>query len=232
MVAIETTVATPAALGEALAQVAEALRRSTVQVRGRGPGSGAGVIWSADGVIVTNAHVARGREAEVELWDGRRFTAQVIARDARRDLARLQIKTQNLEPAKPGDSSRVKPGELVAAIGHPLGFIGALTTGIVHAVGPVRGVGPRPWVQADIQLAPGNSGGPLANAQGEVIGLNTMIAGGLALAIPSNVVQSFLKTGTATPRLGVSVRPVRMERDGRLGLMVLEVTPGSAADRA
>ena len=213
-------------------ELAEKLRRATVQVRTPGQGGGSGVVWNRDGVAVTNAHVARAREAQVELWDGRSYTAQVIARDPRRDLARLQIRAEQLEPASPGDSSLVRPGELVAAIGHPLGFIGALTTGVVHAIGPLAGVGPRTWVQADVQLAPGNSGGPLANAKGEVIGLNTMIAGGIALAIPSNVVKSFLAQGKATPRLGISARPVRLERDGRLGLMVLEVSPGSAAEQA
>lgn len=213
-------------------ELAEKLRRATVQVRTPGQGGGSGVIWSREGVVVTNAHVARAKEAQVELWDGHSYTARVIARDPRRDLARLQIRAEQLEPASPGDSSLVRPGELVAAIGHPLGFIGALTTGVVHAIGPLAGVGPRTWVQADVQLAPGNSGGPLANAKGEVIGLNTMIAGGIALAIPSNVVKSFLAQGKATPRLGISARPVRLERDGRLGLMVLEVSPGSAAEQA
>src|SRR5579875_2230782 len=108
MVAIETTVATPAALGEALAQVAEALRRSTVQVRGRGPGSGAGVIWSADGVIITNAHVARGREAEVELWDGRVLPAEVVRRDEERDLAELRVDAADLPAATIGDSDALR----------------------------------------------------------------------------------------------------------------------------
>jgi len=93
-------------------------------------------------------------------------------------------------------------------VGNPLGFIGALTTGVVHALGPLRGVGRQAWVQAAVRLAPGNSGGPLANARGQVIGVNTMIAGGgLALAVPSNAVAEFLRRGATRPALGITVRP-------------------------
>src|SRR5258706_12605695 len=105
----------------------------------------------------------------------------------RRDLASLKIGATGLPAATPGDSSALRVGELVIAVGNPMGFIGALTTGVVHAL-PNR----KRWVAADVRLAPGNSGGPLADAQGCVIGINTMIAGGLALAVPSNVVAEFL----------------------------------------
>src|SRR5258708_38875961 len=98
------------------------------------------------------------------------------------------------------------------AIGNPLGFVGALTTGVIHAVGPIRGLGSRSWVQADVRLAPGNSGGPLADARGHVIGINTMVAGRLALAIPSNVVQNFLSAGPSGAWLGVTVHPVKVPR--------------------
>src|SRR5262249_42973534 len=150
-----------------------------------------------DGTILTNAHVMRSPRLRVQLWDGRECDASVAARDHAYDLARLEIdKSQlgatRLQAAEIGDSSRVRPGELAIAIGNPLGFVGALTTGVVHAVGPVRGLGPQSWVQADVRLAPGNSGGPLADAAGRVIGINTMAAGRLALAIPSNVVVGFL----------------------------------------
>jgi serine protease Do len=113
----------------------------------------------------------------------------------------------------------VRPGEVVIAVGNPLGVVGALTTGVVHAVGGL-------WVQAAVRLAPGNSGGPLADAQGRVIGLNTMIAsGGLALAVPSNAVLAFLKRGSG-PRLGVSVQKVAT------GFLIVEVLPGSPAEVA
>ena len=207
-------------------EIAERLRRSTVDVRLRGNrGGGSGVVWSPGGLVLTNAHVARGPEAEVEVWDGRRLAARVISRDARRDLALLRVPAGDLEAASPGDSSTLRPGELVIAIGSPLGFAGALSRGVVHSVGPVDGMGPQPWIRAGVRLAPGNSGGPLANAQGQVIGLNTAIVNGLGLAVPSNAALDFVRNGPR-PSLGVALRPVR------LGLMLLEVDPEGAAANA
>lgn len=224
---------------EGFGTVAEKLRRSTVQVIHAGQRNGAtgsGVIWTADGLIITNAHVARDHRAKVELWDGRRFDAEVAATDLRRDLASLRIHAGAVPDATAGDSSVLRAGELVVAIGNPLGFIGALTTGVVHGLGPIRGLGRQSWVQASIRLAPGNSGGPLANATGEVIGINTMVvSGGVGLAVPSNTVAEFLKRG-ATPSLGVVVRPVAppaASDNGRaLGLLLLEVSPHGAAAAA
>ena len=169
-------------------EIAEQLRRSTVLVFAGDRGNGSGVIWSADGSIVTNAHVARASQMRVQLWDGREFDAVLVSRDTRRDLAELRISAANLHAAAAADSSQVRPGELAIAIGNPLGFVGALTTGVIQAVGPLRRFGSEPWVQADVRLAPGNSGGPLADARGRVIGINTMVAGRLALAVPSNAV--------------------------------------------
>src|SRR5713101_1908718 len=195
-------------------EIAEKLRRSTVLIHAGGRGGGSGVIWSSDGTIITNAHVARGAEIGLQLWDGREFQATVASRDPHRDLAALRVNLTNpaatLPSAVIGDSSQVRPGELAIAIGNPLGFIGALATGVIHAVGPLRGLGSRPWVQADVRLAPGNSGGRLADARGHVIGINTMVAGQLALAIPSNVVQDFLSIGPSDAWLGVTVHPVRI----------------------
>jgi serine protease Do len=167
-------------------EIAESLRRSTVQVflNGRG-GSGSGLVWNRGGLILTNAHVARGDSAELELWDGRRFPARVLLRDPWRDLAVLRTTATDLHPAVIGDSDAARPGELVLAVGNPLGFAGALSTGIVHSVGPIRGMGRQRWIRAGVQLAPGNSGGPLANAQGQVIGINTAIVEGLGVAAPS-----------------------------------------------
>ncbi len=213
--------------------LSELLRRSTVQViaAGRGDrGSGSGVIWNADGLIVTNAHVARDGQAKVELWDGCRFNADVVATDPRRDLASLRINATGLPAAAAGDSSSLRAGELVIAVGNPLGFVGALTTGVVHGFGPVRGLSTQTWVQASIRLAPGNSGGPLADAKGRVIGINTMvISGGVGLAVPSNAVAEFLRRG-ASPTLGIVVRPVN--HGSILGLLVLEISPNSAAAAA
>ncbi len=216
-------------------EIAENLRCATVVVHAGGRGSGSGVIWSSDGAIITNAHVARGTQARVQLWDGRQLEARVASRDPRRDLAVLRIEATNLPAALAGDSSQVRPGELAIAVGNPLGFVGALSTGVIHAVGPLRGFGAQSWVQADVRLAPGNSGGPLADARGRVIGINTMVAGRLALAIPSNSVRDFLSAGPSDAWLGVTVHPVRIPRSGAhrgadtFGLLLLEVEPHSPA---
>lgn len=216
---------------EGFGAVAEELRRSTVLIESGARGSGSGVIWQPDGLIVTNAHVARSSKIRVQLWDGRELPAEVTLRDPRMDLASLRISASELPAAECGDSSKLRPGQLAIAIGNPLGFVGALTTGVIHAVGPFRALEPRSWVQASVRLAPGNSGGPLADARGRVIGINTMVAGGLALAIPSNAVTQFLFAGPRDSWLGVTVRDVQVPRHSRheFGLLVLEVQPGSPA---
>jgi serine protease Do len=211
-------------------EIAERLRRSTVHVssgNGRDRGGASGVIWLADGLILTNAHVARSTHPRVELWDGRDFEARVAAYDARRDLAALRITADGLAPATAGDSSALRPGELAIAVGNPLGFAGAVSTGVIHSIGPLPGMGALDWVRATARLAPGNSGGPLANAQGKVIGINTAIVNGLGLAVPSRDIAEFLRRG-ARPRLGVTLQPVAY--DGRhWGLLVLEVDKDGAA---
>src|SRR6266851_3868701 len=214
-------------------EIAEKLRRSTVLIHAGGRGGGSGVIWSSDGIIITNAHVARGAQIGLQLWDGREFQATVASRDPHRDLAALRVNmtnlmtnpATNLPSAVIGDSSQVRPG--------------ALATGVIHAVGPLRGLGSQSWVQADVRLAPGNSGGPLADARGRVIGINTMVAGRLALAIPSNVVQDFLSAGPSDSWLGVTVHPVQIPRSKMaggsghtFGLVLLEVEPRSPASSA
>jgi serine protease Do len=218
-------------------EIAEQLRRSTVLIRAGGSGgNGSGIIWSSDGTIVTNAHVAQRRQLRIQLWDGREFDARVAARHSHHDLAALRIDASNLHAASAADSSRVRAGELAIAIGNPLGFVGALTTGVIHAVGPIRGLGAHPWVQADVRLAPGNSGGPLGDARGRVVGINTMAAGRLALAIPSNTIASFLSAGSSDGWLGVTVYPVQVPRTSgggkTFGLVLLNVEPGSPAATA
>ena len=216
-----------------LGEIAEALRRVTVLVRAGNRGNGSGILWSSDGTVVTNAHVVRGRRAGVQLWDHREFEAAVVAHDPRRDLAALRIDASDLPAAVIADSGAVRPGELAIAVGNPLGFVGALSTGVIQAVGPLPGSGGQSWVQAGVRLAPGNSGGPLADARGRVIGVNTMAAGGLALAIPSNTVREFLAGGASDGWLGVTVRAVRVPpaagRASALGMVLLEVQPGSPA---
>ena len=103
-----------------LGEVGERIRRYTVLVQPGGRGSGSGVVWDAGGLIVTNAHVARGPKALVTLWDGREFDAKVEARDPRRDLAALRISASELTAATVADSSRVRPGEMAIAVGNPL----------------------------------------------------------------------------------------------------------------
>jgi serine protease Do len=215
-------------------EIAQQLRRSTVLIHAGGRGSGSGVIWSSAGVIVTNAHVVRGSNTRVQLWDGRVFDATVTARDPRHDLAALQISASSLPAASPADSSQLRPGELAIAIGNPMGFVGAVTTGVIHAIGPLRGLGSQTWVQASVRIAPGNSGGPLADARGQVIGVNTMVAGRLALAIPSNAMRDFLAAGPRSAWLGVAVHPAHLPRANghKFGLVLLEVEPGSPAAQA
>lgn len=163
------------------AMLIERLRRSTVQVLS-GRGGGSGVVWDRSGLVVTNAHVVSGRYAEVVDAAGQRRRARIIRRDRdrERDLALLVIAGQDLEPAEIGDSDRLRAGEIVVAVGMP----GAVT-GVIHATGK--------WVKADLHLAPGYSGGILADASGRVVGINTMIFRGIGLAIPSNEVNKFVR---------------------------------------
>lgn len=171
-----------------LSSVAERLRHVTVQVRTRGLGEGSGIIWTQDGLLVTNAHVVRSRLVAIELWDGRVFEGRVHWRDPDRDLAVLSIPAAELPRAVAGNVGALRPGEIVLALGHPFGVANALSLGVVHQVPGARSH----WLRADIRLSPGNSGGPLANTAGEVIGLNTLVMGGLAHAIPVVAVQRFL----------------------------------------
>jgi serine protease Do len=221
-------------LSREVAAIAEDLRRITVQVQEHRRGNGSGVIWNRDGVIITNAHVVTGNHAQVELFDGRKLTATVIARNIQRDLVALQTNTADLPGAIVGNSDTVRVGELVLAVGNPLGQVGALTTGIIHNLGSDQ-FNHRSWLQADIRLAPGNSGGPLANAHGEVIGINTMIVNGRGFAVPSQVVQRFLSATEDRPYLGVSIQPIRIptrRRRAAFGLLVTAVITHSPAETA
>lgn len=207
-------------------EVAERLRRSTVQVFSHGhDGGGSGIIWSTDGRILTNSHVARSEKAEVVLFDGRRLPGRLVSRDGRRDLAELKVTESGLPAATAGDSDTLRPGELVIAIGSPLGFAGALSTGVIHSVGRIAGMGPERWIGASVRLAPGNSGGPLADAHGRVIGINTAIMNGLGVAVPSNNAVDFLRRG-ARPSLGVTLAPVSH------GMQIVSVDPDGAAAAA
>lgn len=179
-------------LGRELAELAGTLRRSTVEIHTAGTGAGSGIIWSAKGLIVTNAHVARTERATVVLWDGRELDGVVTAHDPRRDLATISVDPAGiaLDAATIGHPTDLRTGDVVIALGHPLGITGAIAFGVVHVVETRRGA-PR-WIRADIRLAPGNSGGPLADVRGRVVGVNTLIAGGLGVAVPTTTVARFL----------------------------------------
>jgi serine protease Do len=214
--------------GASASGIAERLRQSSVQI-GDGRGGGSGIIWESDptrSVIITNAHVVRGRRAFVTLRDGRIADGRAANLDDRRDLAALTIDVGDLQAATIGDSDALRVGELVFAMGNPLGLVGALSVGIVHANG-------KQWVGADVRLAPGNSGGMLADAEGRVIGVNSMVASGLALAIPSNAVKRFLSRA-ARPRLGIEFRPMPAtgKRAGALGLLIVDIQRDSAAEKS
>ena len=180
-----------------LAGLAERLRRVTVEVSDAGESLGSGVLWPR-GCVVTNAHVARQSRVVVRLVDGRRLEGRLVARDADADLALLRVPGTGIPTATVADTDAARVGSFVIAIGHPLGVRGALTAGIIHAMGPIVRGG-RPWIQADVRLAPGNSGGPLADASGRVVGLNAMIVGALALAIPMSRVTQFVRAAGVEP---------------------------------
>lgn len=219
-------------------RVAEDLRRGTVQVLiagGPQQGNGSGIVLPNQRVL-TNAHVICGSNIAVESWEGRSHSAQVLKTDARRDLALLSVAGLRAPAVSLGDSDRLRPGTPVFAVGNPLGFVGAVSSGSIHSVGPLRTInGLRwdlHWIQADVRLAPGNSGGPLATLDGQVVGLNTMIiSGGLALAVPSRATEAFLARLDNETKLGVTMRPVEM-KNGRFGLMIIELTSGGAAEAA
>ncbi len=225
-----------------LAALAERVRAGVVQIKD-GRGAGSGTIWSPDGLIVTNHHVAPGERARVTTTDGLKLEGRAIASLPERDLAILQVDARGLPALPVGDSGALRIGELVAAVGHPLGVPNAMSLGIFSGVGPIEGRGGRHFqeaILADIELRPGNSGGPLVNARGEVVGINAMVLGPrTALAVPSATVIRLL--GNRTRRtLGVQVAPVVVRQLGAAGrglgqeaaLIVLGVAPESPADRA
>jgi serine protease Do len=178
-----------------LGTLADDLRRITVEMASAGSVVGAGVVL-VPGWIVTNAHVIEHARVVMRLADGRHTDGRVVAADREADLAVLRVSHLGLPAATCVESDALRVGSVVVAMGHPLGMRGALTRGIVHAVGPIA-AGGRPWIQADLRLAPGNSGGPLADVRGRLLGLNTRIAGGLALAIPVSEVRRFARAAGA-----------------------------------
>ena len=239
-------------------RVSSSVAAVTVIARGRdggrrGAGSGSAVAISADGYLVTSAHVvAGGNEGNVQLADGRDMGFHVQGRDTLSDLAVLRGEGGALRAAVLGDADTLRPGQLVVAVGNPLGFTGSVTAGVVSALGrslPTRnGQQVRvidDVIQTDAALNPGNSGGALADSRARVIGINTAVAGvGLGLAVPINettqrIIAALMRDGRVRrAHLGVAgaTRPLPprwAEQLGRRdGLTVMEVVPGSPAQTA
>ncbi len=213
-------------------------------------GLGSGFLISQDGYIVTNNHVVeKATKVEVYTYDGTRYKAKIIGRDPKTDLALIKIKGKNFQFLNLGDSSKVQVGEWVLAIGNPLGTEFTVTAGIISAKGRQLGIADyADYIQTDAAINKGNSGGPLVNLKGEVIGVNSAIltpnegSVGIGFAIPSNLVKiiiSELKTTGKVIRgwLGVMIQDISPEDKDALGLkntrgaLISQVTPGSPADK-
>jgi serine protease Do len=179
------------------ARVIDDVLRSLVQVRNGRRGAGAGTIWHPQGLIVTNAHVAARGPLRVELEDGRGLDAEVLAVDRERDLAALRIPAEALPTIRLADSRLARPGQWVMAIGHPYGVVGSATGGVVIGMGrqwPEIPPAKRDWLVVGLHMRPGHSGGPLVDARGRLLGINTMINGpDVGFAIPTHVVVEFLR---------------------------------------
>jgi serine protease Do len=202
-----------------------AARPAIVQVYNEQRGGGTGVVWQEDGRILTNHHVVPNDQHRIHVRfpDGRDLEARVLQRNPQLDLAVLKI--QNNEEKFPtlplGDSTKLRVGEWVFAIGHPWGQRWVVTAGIVSAVSTItfRQGGKTQYIKSDVRLAPGNSGGPLLNADGHVIGINAMIFGGdLSVSIPIHVVKNWLDKLPANQsqkrgRLGVEIQQVELPQN-------------------
>jgi serine protease Do len=218
-----------AALNDDMAHVIDGVRASLVRVN-YGQGHGAGTIWHADGLIVTNAHVVGSLDAvrggprrgagrygqpagqpsiTVTLADGRAMPAKLLAMDAERDIAALSIDAHDLPTAQIGDSRKLAPGEWVFAVGHPWGVIGAASGGVVIGAGAdlpeiTRG---KDWIVINLKVRPGNSGGPLVDAKGRLVGINTLLTGPqVGAAVPTHAITAFLKE-TLGSRVTEAVTP-------------------------
>ena len=186
-----------------LSDPAERLRASVVGIangrRGRGAAGGAAIAWSGD-LFVTSAHVvtAPPSQATIVTPDGRAVPGEVVRRDAERDIAVVRAAGAGVPAAVAGDPYALRSGSLLFAVGHPFGVRDAVSVGVLQAVSPLprgyglNGTGSLVWIQADVRLAPGNSGGPLADAQGRVIGVAAMVVSGVALAVPAPEVERLL----------------------------------------
>jgi serine protease Do len=214
-------------------------------------GQGSGFIVSPDGIILTNAHVVKGaKEVTVKLTDRRELRAKVLGADPKTDIAVLKIDAKNLPVVKLGSVGDLKVGEWVLAIGSPFGFENTVTAGVVSAKGrSLPDDSAVPFIQTDVAVNPGNSGGPLFNARGEVVGINSQIYSrtggyqGVSFAIPidlaSKIQQQIMATGKVEhARLGVSVQEVNQtladsfKLDRPEGALVANVEKGGPGDQA
>jgi S1-C subfamily serine protease len=244
------------AYSRVVVRVAEVLRPAVVNLRaGRGSqgGSGSGILFSPDGLLLTNAHVVRHfSRLRIRLGDGRELSGSVVGSDPWTDLAVVRAEGNSLPYAELGDSARLRVGQLVVAIGSPFGFESTVTAGVVSALGrtlrTITGHLVDNVIQTDAALNPGNSGGPLVDSQGRVIGINTAIiapAQGICFAIPVNmakdVVPQLLKHGKVMRGyLGLHVRhvplPPALRRQHGLeqtsAVEVLSIEPGGPAEQA
>ncbi len=184
-------------LNTELARVIGEVGRSLVQVSSGSHGAGAGTIWHPEGLVLTNAHVIGHGPLRVTAPGGPALPARVLAHDAGLDLAALVVEASGLPTIALGDSRKLRPGELVFALGHPWGVLGATTAGVVIGLetqGPELPGSAREWIVASLHLRPGNSGGPLVDAQGRLMGINTVMASPkVGMAVPVHVVKAFLR---------------------------------------
>jgi S1-C subfamily serine protease len=165
-------------------------RRSLVRIVSRGHGVGSGVAWGGDGLVVTNAHVVERSAVEVIAAGGERVRGRVVAMDEGADVAFVATDAE-IEPARVRDAREVRAGELAFAMGYPWGIAEAVSSGVVIGVGDewMTGRDRRDWLALNMRLRPGNSGGPVFDAEGRLIGLSTIMAGpDVGLAVPSHVV--------------------------------------------
>lgn len=227
--------------------------KNNAQNRGfRIKGQGSGVVYNKKGFIVTNKHVIKNAgEIVIRLYDGSEYKAEIVGTDKRSDIAVLRIDAEGLTPAKFGNSDSLELGEIVLAIGNPVGLGQTVTSGIISAKGTsnLQITGFEDFVQTDATINPDSYGGPLINMDGEVVGISTLppeqTAGyfGISLAIPINVVnkttEDFIKHGKITRGwLGVTAQPVTRELQKALGLkndlgaLVSDIEPGSSASNA